>query len=124
MEKNPERNDKIRAVVSRLLAALALVALFSWPGSAAIKRFADEKGTLHITNEGPESTSQITPSVPPGRPSRARGSQAFPGPGPVTAPQPPPQAAPPPPEPAPEPEDTSPEAEEPEEPAPVHRGRR
>lgn len=120
MEKNPERSDKIRAVVGRVLAALALVALFSWPGSAAIKRFTDEKGTLHITNEGAESTSQITTSMPPGRPSR-RGL-AFPGP--VTDPQPPPQVEPPPPEPAPEPEDTGQEVEEPpEEPAPARRGR-
>ena len=118
MEKNPERSGKIRGVVSRLLAALALVALFPWSGSAAIKRFADEKGTLHITNEGPESSSQKTTSTPPGRPSRMRGSRAFPGP--VTDPQPPPHVEPPRTEPTPEPEDTGPE---PKELPPAQRGR-
>jgi hypothetical protein len=116
MEKNRERSDKIRTVVSRLLAVLALVALFSWPGSAAIKRFTDEKGTLYITNEGPESTSQTTTSIPPGRPSKIRGSRAFPGP--VTDPQAPPYVEPPEPlrpAPAPEPENTGQKPEEPPE---------
>lgn len=123
MVKNRERSGKIRAVVSRLLAVLALVALFSWPGSAAIKRFTDEKGTLRITNEGAESAAQTSNFPPSGRATRMRGSGAFPGPGSV--PPPPPQVAPSPPEHAPEePEDAGQEVEEPpEEPAPGRRGR-
>lgn len=121
MEKNQERSDKIRTVFSSLLA-LALVAFFSWPGSAAIKRFTDEKGNLVITNEGPASTSQTTTAIPAGPSSRIRSPRAFPGP--VTDPQPPPHVEPPGVQSAPEPEDTGPDPEEPpEEPAPAQRGR-
>ncbi|MDD2902362.1 MAG: hypothetical protein PHU44_07990 [Syntrophales bacterium] len=78
--------------VSCLLAALALVLLFSCPGAAAIKRFKDDKGTLHISNEGGEGKPPLTISNPPGRPSRVRGPGAHPRREP--APRPPGPAAP------------------------------
>ena len=100
MVKNRERRDKIRAHVSRLLAALAVVALFSCSGEAAIKRFTDEKGTLHISNKDAENKPRVSGSTPVGAPSSMRGSRAFPGPEAAPPPSPPPE--PPPPEIAPE----------------------
>ncbi len=67
MEKILERNGKVRAEVSTFLAVLALAVFFSWPAAAAIKRFTDEKGTLHITNEGAESPSDKISAIGPGR---------------------------------------------------------
>ena len=100
MVKNREKRDKVWAHVSRLPAAVAMVALFSCPGEAAIKRFTDETGTLHISNEGGEGKPPLTISTPKGHPSRTMGPGAFPGPG--AAPPPPPPPEPPAPEIAPE----------------------
>ncbi|MFZ5453101.1 MAG: hypothetical protein ACOZF2_14685 [Thermodesulfobacteriota bacterium] len=93
MEKNRESGNQVWAYVSSLLAALALVVLFSWPGAAAIKRFTDDQGTLHISNDGGEGKPPITVSSPPGGSSRIRGSGASPGRGP--APRHPARVAPP-----------------------------
>lgn len=76
MENIQERSGKLRIGVSRLLTVLVLVILFSWPATAAVKRFTDDHGTLHITNESAESSPNKAPDITPvGR--RPGGPAAF-----------------------------------------------
>ncbi len=98
MENIQERSGKLRIGVSRLLAALVLAVLFSWPATAAINRFTDDHGTLHITNESAESTANKAPAITPvGRGPRPGGPAAFPPAAPALPPPKPPEpeAAPP-----------------------------
>jgi hypothetical protein len=120
MEKQRTRSDMMRATVGRLLAALALVALFSCPGGAAIKRFTDDKGTVHITNDGSDGKPSTPPTSGafPGKPGRVRPPDLPGASTPAPPPPPPPAAAPAQPEPLDDggPEENIPEPEEPEEP--------
>jgi len=85
MENIQERSGKLRIGVSRFLTALVLVALFYWPATAAVKRFTDDHGTLHITNDSAQSSSNKAPDLTPaGRPPR--GPAAFPLPAPTPPP--------------------------------------
>lgn len=81
MEKNRERSGKVWGVAGHLLAAGALIILFSNPGAAAIKRFQDDGGTLHITNEGAAAAPPVSASTPKGRVSGPGGAPGSPGPG-------------------------------------------
>jgi len=112
MGETKARSGGTIAWSGRVLLALFITVLFSWPATGAIKRFTDEQGNLHITTEekteGPKAppaaappspTAPPSPAAPP-RPGR-RGTRAFPGPG--QAPPPPPAVKPPMPAPAPAP---------------------
>jgi hypothetical protein len=91
MRQKREKSGRVGEFIGILLAALALVAIFSYPATGAIKRFKDDTGTLHITDEGAEKKAQNSASTPGVAPSRGKGPGAFPRPGAGSLHPPPPE---------------------------------
>jgi len=79
MGETKERFGRFRAGISHLLLAGCMLVLFSWPAAGAIKRYTDEKGTIHITTDERGEGGGAPPPVNPYMMRQPfRGPRAFP----------------------------------------------